>query len=282
MSILKFGSKGAEVQALQQQLLKSGYKVDVDGIFGHDTEKIVIKFQKDFGLTPDGIVGPQVKSKLQEILTPVVIEGVDISHHNGIVNWQKLKTEAGFVYCKASQGAQFKDPLFTGYFSAATQAGLPRGAYHFLTFENATAAQQVANFLGTGINFNAQGTLPPVLDVEWQVPDTLNPYIIANKAACIQLIKDWLTGVQTQTGRKPMIYTNKVFWHDYLGNPPGFNDYQLWIAAYQSAQPTLPPGWTNATLWQYTGNGKIAGVSGDVDRDRFYGTQADFKKLALL
>lgn len=282
MPTLKFGSKGAEVQALQQQLHDAGYQIDVDGDFGHDTEKVVIKFQKDYHLTTDGIAGPNVKNKLLEALTPVTIEGVDISHHNGTINWQKLKTEAGFVYCKATQGAHFKDPLFNTYYNAATHAGLPRGAYHFLTFQNATAAEQVANFLSCGVNFMAPATLPPVLDVEWQVPETLNPYIVAHRAECVQLVKDWLTRVQTQTGRKPMIYTNKVFWHDYLGNPPGFGDYPLWIAAYQSAQPTLPPGWTAAAIWQYTGNGKIAGVSGDVNRDRFYGTQADFKHLALL
>jgi len=46
-----------DVQALQIRLSEVGYRVDTDGRFDADTEKVVIAFQRDNGLTPDGIVG---------------------------------------------------------------------------------------------------------------------------------------------------------------------------------------------------------------------------------
>lgn len=52
MKVLKLGSKGDEVEDLQSYL-----KIKVDGDFGPKTEEAVKKFQKENGLTPDGIVG---------------------------------------------------------------------------------------------------------------------------------------------------------------------------------------------------------------------------------
>ena len=64
---LKRGSKGASVKELQQLLIKKGYKLPkygADGDFGNETLEAVKKFQKDKGLTVDGIVGAQTWSKL--------------------------------------------------------------------------------------------------------------------------------------------------------------------------------------------------------------------------
>lgn len=59
MRILKRGTSGADVKDLQVSLQKLGYVLGpTDGIFGLRTEQAVIQFQKDNGLTPDGIVGP--------------------------------------------------------------------------------------------------------------------------------------------------------------------------------------------------------------------------------
>ncbi len=56
-SILKRGSKGSDVRALQEQLNTLGYGLDADGDFGGRTEDAVKHLQKSFGYTVDGIVG---------------------------------------------------------------------------------------------------------------------------------------------------------------------------------------------------------------------------------
>ena len=55
--LLKRGMNGMEVEALQQHLKDLGYLESVDGDFGPGTERAIKKFQEDFNLTTDGIVG---------------------------------------------------------------------------------------------------------------------------------------------------------------------------------------------------------------------------------
>jgi peptidoglycan hydrolase-like protein with peptidoglycan-binding domain/GH24 family phage-related lysozyme (muramidase) len=55
---------GDDVRAVQRALLRSGYPVAVDGIFGPGTERAVRQFQASRGLVADGVVGPQTRAKL--------------------------------------------------------------------------------------------------------------------------------------------------------------------------------------------------------------------------
>ena len=65
---LKKGSKGNPVRRLQSRLTAAGYDVGgVDGIFGARTESGVKEFQRDNGLTPDGIVGPLTWAKVDAL-----------------------------------------------------------------------------------------------------------------------------------------------------------------------------------------------------------------------
>lgn len=66
---IRKGSKGADVLLCQKILRADGYKngtkaITLDSDFGSVTEKLVKQFQKDSGLTPDGICGQKTWSKL--------------------------------------------------------------------------------------------------------------------------------------------------------------------------------------------------------------------------
>lgn len=57
-TLSKLGSRGDEVRKIQQKLKQLGYyKGSVDGIYGTSTKKAVIAFQKNCGITADGIAG---------------------------------------------------------------------------------------------------------------------------------------------------------------------------------------------------------------------------------
>ena len=58
-------SRGEEVKQIQTVLKdRELYEGNIDGIYGSQTEKAVIQFQKQMGLTPDGIVGPKTLSAM--------------------------------------------------------------------------------------------------------------------------------------------------------------------------------------------------------------------------
>lgn len=79
---LKKGSSGQYVTLLQTELINRGYscgKSGADGKFGNDTLTAVKAFQKDHGLTADGIVGPQTWNALDNA-EPTVYYTVTIPH----------------------------------------------------------------------------------------------------------------------------------------------------------------------------------------------------------
>jgi len=64
---LRLGHSGAEVREMQVMLRRAGYPLIIDGDFGPATKRSVMGFQRDSGLTVDGIVGPATWSALDSI-----------------------------------------------------------------------------------------------------------------------------------------------------------------------------------------------------------------------
>ena len=68
-TVLKVGSAGSEVLALQTDLKRLGYEVGpLDGIFGVKTKAAVQTFQRDANLQVDGIVGPVTRQALSQTI----------------------------------------------------------------------------------------------------------------------------------------------------------------------------------------------------------------------
>lgn len=81
LPILREGSRGAEVVKLQEILKQINfYSGAIDGIFGSQTKDAVVRFQREYGLVADGIVGSKTWSKLNEV-------------RGGNMEWRKM-TEA--------------------------------------------------------------------------------------------------------------------------------------------------------------------------------------------
>ena len=88
---LKKGSKGEYVTLLQRKLMEHGYSLPrygADGDFGNETLSAVKAFQKDHGLTDDGIVGKNTWAALDADKTDtyvVIIRGLSKSKAESIV-----------------------------------------------------------------------------------------------------------------------------------------------------------------------------------------------------
>jgi GH25 family lysozyme M1 (1,4-beta-N-acetylmuramidase) len=198
------------------------------------------------------------------------LNGIDISHWQGQPEWAQVKADGvRFVFAKATEGVGFVDEEYASNMAGAGSQSIPFGAYHFARPDSSAgdAIAEADHFVEHASLLGRH--LLPVLDLE------------VTGGLGVKKLKawawSWLNRVEQRLGVKAIIYTSPSFWRDRMGNARGFADrgHRLWIAHWDAAKPTLPAnnwggrGWT---LWQHTDNGSVAGINGDVDRDRLNGT----------
>lgn len=69
MRILREGMSGNDIMEIQAVLKKMGYDAgEINGTFGPQMRSAVIQFQRNFGLTPDGVIGPNTYRVLERFL----------------------------------------------------------------------------------------------------------------------------------------------------------------------------------------------------------------------
>lgn len=200
------------------------------------------------------------------------IRGIDISHHQGEIDWQKLSRARignepiGFVFIKATEGKDFLDENFNDNFYQAREYGLLRGAYHY--FKPNTPAREQARYFLKQVHLE-EGDLPPVLDIE-ETGD-LSPEEL-RKAALT-----WLKMVEERYKIPPIIYTGRDFKEKKL-NTKEFERYPYWIAHYYVRNLTYKGPWK---FWQHTDCGKLDGIKGKVDLNIYNGSMYDLRRLCL-
>jgi GH25 family lysozyme M1 (1,4-beta-N-acetylmuramidase) len=198
-----------------------------------------------------------------------VLHGIDVSVWQGSINWDQVATsgKADFAYIRIGDGLG-TDERFVDNWTEARRVGVPRGAYHFFrpNLDPLTQAQHFLDIVERGGGY-LPDDLPPMIDVE----------ATGNQSASIITanMRVWMQTVEAATGKRPIIYTGSYFWDDNkLGD--GFADHHLWTAHYTSADcPLAPNAWSSWLIWQYSSSGSVAGISGDVDMNRFNGSAED-------
>lgn len=186
------------------------------------------------------------------------------------IDWSSVAGEPDqqFVMIKATEDTSYVNPCMQSDAQAARAAGLLVGFYHFAhPYESATAQ---ADFFANAIGPVTSGELPPALDLEITGDFSGDPTHQLNPAQMQAWTQQFLTRLQTDTGRVPMIYTSPNFWNNSVGSP-SFGGYPLWLADY-TRNPFAPPdawpaGWSSFALWQYTDNATIPGIPGSTDRN---------------
>lgn len=205
--------------------------------------------------------------------TTHTLEGIDVSKWQGDVKWPAL-SQAGlvFAFARVSDGLH-RDGFFEANWPGMRKAGLIRGAYQFFRAGQDPILQ--AELLLSQVRRLDAGDLPPVLDLEESDGQ--------NAATVLERAREWLRHVEERLGRKPLIYTGRHFW-DSLEAGQAFSDYPLWVAHYNLtiSQPQLPQGWARWTFWQYSASGRLPGIPGDVDLNRFNGSLEELHALAGL
>ena len=201
---------------------------------------------------------------------PNVVEGIDVSVWQGTIDWKKVKA-SGKVWAvmRVSDGT-YMDKQFDANWANSKSAGVIRGVYQY--FEPGGDAIQQANILLNKMGKLGPEDLPPTLDVE--ATGNQSPAVIASK------IKQWVDHVKAATGRDPMIYTGKWFWDPKVASG-AFANLPLWHAQYcTNCCPAISVYWKAWKIWQYSSSGKVGGISGNVDTNKFNGSNAELLKFA--
>ncbi len=178
--------------------------------------------------------------------------GVDISHYNGIVDWNKFKKD--FVIMKATQGIRNLDSTLRLNQIRAREKGIVRGYYHYS--EGGNAVKEADWFL-KNIGELQKGEL---LVLDWEISHP-SPDIWC---------KGFIDRVKEKTGIIPILYTNEarvksINWKNTVATNCG-----LWVAKYRTnnglkqEEPTSGQ-WSFWMMWQYTSKGKVDGITGNVD-----------------
>jgi len=188
-----------------------------------------------------------------------IYDGIDVSNWQGYIDYSKVKNDGiKIVYIKSSQGENIVDSHFRINYNNAKANGLKVGFYHFLTAKNVEEAIRQAEFFSSVIS----NTNPDCkLAMDFEVFGNLTVSEINN------ISKAFLDRVKEITGKEVVIYSDEYAARNIFREELAQN-YPLWIAQYGVEAPSE----TNWEYWegfQYTSTGKISGIRGFVDRDKF-------------
>lgn len=171
----------------------------------------------------------------------------------------------------------------------AHDAGLAVGAYHFC-FMGSDPISQMEHFYARSQAIGSQpGDLPPMIDWEFCKNDRFGKpipkdYSVAWLLAAAQRATElWYPAKGGSGDRLPLIYTYPYFAaerQEYLTRTTALTKYPLVLAGYKCPQPKPIKPWQNVTVWQYAGDdGRVPGVGGACDRDRFLGDEDAFRRF---
>ena len=201
---------------------------------------------------------------LAKIDTDKLQKGIDVSHYQGDIQWDKVVENGNaFAIAKATGGESYVDPDFVHNWYEIRRHELIRGAYHFF-YAGDDPEVQAQHFLDTVGKFR-DSDLPPILDIE--ITDQVDSETLQQRALT------WLQNVEKESNRKPIIYTDLAFAQEYLKDSE-FGQYYLWLADYRAENPQVPNPWKNKQwfLLQYSEDGQVDGVMGNVDLNHYQGS----------
>ena len=202
-----------------------------------------------------------------------ILNGIDVSYHNGTIDWQKVKADGvKFVFLRigyrgwGSSGSLNKDTLFNTYYSGAKAAGIKIGIYFYSQALNESEANAEANYSLELLNGRALD-LPIVFDYEFA--GVSQGRLDAAGLSKRQMTNNVHAFCQTveEAGYASMLYANKTFLNDHLYADELAAQYPIWIARYDATKLDFTKG---VSAWQYTSDGSVDGISGRTDANFLY------------
>ena len=184
--------------------------------------------------------------------------GLDVSVWQGEIDFVQVKAYGKeVVYIRAGYGLS-EDTRFRENAEKARAAGLKVGFYFYVTATNQAQAREQAAYFAQLIRPHPYDCRPAV-DFE--------QYGSLSKGELNEIALAFAGTLEEKTGITPVFYTNsssaRSIWEKELTR------YPLWIADYGPSQPESIGHWREWVGFQYEDNGRVPGIPGNVDLDRF-------------
>lgn len=199
--------------------------------------------------------------------------GIDVSHYQGSIDWQKVKAtdKVDFVIIKAMyESSKNPDEYFVENYNGSVMAEIPRGAYNFIGSVSASDPESDANAFLSILNGRT---------LEYGIWLDLE----SNNLRCLgsSTIEDVIlseTKIFLLAGYNVGIYCNLDWYKNVLTDKiKRIFDGKIWIARYPKSdkgkvvEKLNPQNICPESIgWQYSSKGKINGISGNVDLDMFW------------
>lgn len=193
-------------------------------------------------------------------------KGIDVSVHQGVIDWSKVRGLVDFAIIRAGMGntAKQRDEQFLNNINGCIKYGIPYGFYWFsYAHTEAEAIKEAKAFLEVIKPYKPE--YPVAFDFEYEGYDYVKRVhnITLSKEQLTKNAKAFLKTLE-QAGYYTINYSNL----DYLNNrftPEITSRFDLWYARPNISQPDKKCG-----IWQYSWAGKVAGISTDVDMNYAY------------
>lgn len=197
-----------------------------------------------------------------------VLRGIDVSEFQGEINWRAVKASGiDFAILRVGgrlmqSGRIFEDAWFRSNVERATAAGVQVGVYFFSQAINAEEGLEEAEFVLSLIE-GYDITMPVVADWEYLDYDDVRIYGVEPDKVT-DAVEAFCRRVK-EAGYTPMAYMNTYCGYTKL-DLRRLDGVDFWFAQYTDA-PTFR---YHFTMWQYSDQGRVNGISGNVDMNLYF------------
>ena len=185
--------------------------------------------------------------------------GIDISEFQGEIDFEEVRRSGiEAVYIRAGAG-EYTDEYFAENYERARAAGLKIGFYHYVTARSVEEGRRQARFFAS----LAAGREPDMrLAMDFEYFGSLS---VSQINAISEAYLDELTAL---TKREAVIYSDLSNARNIFSRTLA-EKYPLWAAQYGADEPSANGKWREWVGFQYTDEGRVGGIYGNVDRNIF-------------
>lgn len=185
--------------------------------------------------------------------------GIDISEFQGEIDFEEVRRSGiEAVYIRVGAG-EYTDEYFAENYERAKAAGLKIGFYHYVTARSVEEGRRQARFFAS----LAAGREPDMrLAMDFEYFGSLS---VSQINAISEAYLDELTAL---TKREAVIYSDLSNARNIFSRALA-EKYPLWAAQYGADEPSANGKWREWVGFQYTDEGRVGGIYGNVDRNIF-------------